>query len=279
MAITRIHHLNCATMCPASPRAVSGTGGWLGRGEMVCHCVLVETSAGLVLVDSGMGTGDCAEPSRFHPEFRAIVQPRFSREETALAQVVALGFAPEDVRHVVVTHLDLDHAGGLPDFPWATVHLHQRELDAARSPRTLGERRRYLPPHFAHGPKWRAYSDEGDPWLGLRAVRLLDGLEELALVPLFGHTRGHSGVAIRDGAGWRLHAGDAYFFHGELEPAPSCPVGLRLFQRIAAVDDAARVQNRDRLAALVRDHGAELRVFSAHDPVELSRLRALSASS
>jgi glyoxylase-like metal-dependent hydrolase (beta-lactamase superfamily II) len=36
-------------------------------------------------------------------------------------QVQRLGFDPRDVRHIVLTHLDFDHAGGLDDFPHATV--------------------------------------------------------------------------------------------------------------------------------------------------------------
>ena len=38
------------------------------------------------------------------------------------------GFRREDVRHILVTHLDFDHAGGLPDFPDAVVHV-QRDVD------------------------------------------------------------------------------------------------------------------------------------------------------
>ena len=45
-------HLNCGTMCPPSERATRGRGGWLSRGHMVCHCLLLETDAGLVLVDA-----------------------------------------------------------------------------------------------------------------------------------------------------------------------------------------------------------------------------------
>ncbi|MFD0510570.1 MBL fold metallo-hydrolase [Streptomyces aureus] len=33
--------------------------------------------------------------------------------------MTGLGYAVDDVRHIVLTHLDLDHAGGLPDFPRA----------------------------------------------------------------------------------------------------------------------------------------------------------------
>jgi len=36
-----------------------------------------------------------------------------------------------DVRHIVLTHLGFDHAGGLDDFPAATVHLLRQESDHA----------------------------------------------------------------------------------------------------------------------------------------------------
>jgi glyoxylase-like metal-dependent hydrolase (beta-lactamase superfamily II) len=99
--------------------------------------------------------------------------------------------------------------------------------------------------------------------------------DDVALVPLVGHTRGHCGVAVRDGAGWLLHAGDAYFFHGEVDPQrPRSTPGLALFQRLVAIDDRARRKNQARLRELVRDHGSEVRVFSAHDPVELEALAA-----
>jgi len=48
-------------------------------------------------------------------------------EETAIRQVVGLGYSPEDVRHMVLTRLHLDHNGGLPDLPWAKVHAFATE--------------------------------------------------------------------------------------------------------------------------------------------------------
>src|SRR3546814_15732883 len=33
----------------------------------------------------------------------------------------------QDVRHIIITHLDFDHAGGIEDFPAAAVHLTGRE--------------------------------------------------------------------------------------------------------------------------------------------------------
>ena len=82
-----------------------------------CHCLLIEGAEGLVLVDTGFGVADTESPRQLGRPFLAMTRPQARASETALAQVRALGFDPHDVRHIITTHLDLDHAGGLPDFP------------------------------------------------------------------------------------------------------------------------------------------------------------------
>lgn len=269
----RIHHLNCGTFCPHGGRFIGTPGGWLTPGKMVCHCLLVETRAGLVLVDTGVGSADIDNPARLGKPFVAVGRPALDHAETAVAQVRALGFTPDDVRHIVVTHLDLDHAGGLPDFPKAKVHVHAGEHAAAMHP-TLRERPRYLPVHFAHRPDWALHREDGERWFGFDAIRALPGCDdEVLLVPLHGHTRGHCGVAVRDGDGWLLHAGDAYFHHGEMRDPAYCPPGLALFQNLVQVNRAARLANRQRLRELALSQAGTVRVFSAHDPEEFDRLR------
>jgi glyoxylase-like metal-dependent hydrolase (beta-lactamase superfamily II) len=268
----RVHHLDCGTMCPASARLVNGRGGWFEPARMVCHCLLVEGSDGLVLVDTGLGTGDIDDPRRrLSGMFLRAARPRLDRTQTALAQLERLGFEREDVRHIVPTHLDLDHVGGLSDFPAASVHVFEPELRAATARATSKERNRYRPAQIAHGPKWVPHAVAGDSWLGFERVRVVG--DDIALVPLIGHTRGHCAVAVRDEHGWLLHAGDAYFFHGEVDPLrPRSTPGLSLFQRLVAMDDGARRNNQARLRNLVRDHGNTVRVFSAHDPTELDAM-------
>ncbi len=100
----------------------------------------------------------------------------------------------------------------------------------------------------------------------------------MLIVPLEGHTRGHAGVAVKTPDGWLLHAGDAYFHHGELSATPSCPPALRFFQSVMAVDDAKRRANQVRLRELVKEHGGEVRVFSAHDKSELEAFRRQARS-
>jgi glyoxylase-like metal-dependent hydrolase (beta-lactamase superfamily II) len=274
-----IHHLSCATLCPAVAR-VPG----LMPPRLVAHCLLVESDDGLVLVDTGFGTADVAAGGRrLGRAFTALVGARFDPGETALAQVRDLGHDPRDVRDIVVTHLDLDHAGGLGDFPWARVHVHRAEREAAQSP-TRRESLRYVGAHWAHGPHWVDHTAGGDDWYGFGAVQAVG--EDVLMVPLPGHTRGHCGVAVRrPGGGWLFHAGDAYFHAGDKERPRSCPPGLRVFQAAMAVDGRARRANLARLQELHARHGAEgeerggeVTVFCAHDLGELEALRSPAGS-
>jgi glyoxylase-like metal-dependent hydrolase (beta-lactamase superfamily II) len=267
----KIHHLNCGTMCPYGGKLVSGEGGWTGA-HVICHCLLIETADSLVLVDTGMGTEDLRHPYRsLGVPFSASFRPSGDMSEAAVERVRGLELDPADVRHIACTHLDLDHAGGLPDFPAAEVHTFRPEHEAAVKPKLL-DRPRYPRGHFAHGPKWHVHDVDGDDWFGFESIRVLPGVDpEVLLIPLVGHSRGHTGVAVRDGEGWMLHCGDAYFNRNEMQTPPSVPTGIGIFQGLMAEDNKARLANQERLRELARDHGSEVRLFSAHDPVELER--------
>lgn len=279
----KVHHLNLCTMCPYGGRLISGgTASVLSEGEMVCHALVVESDDGLVLVDTGLGIEDVRSPmKRLGAGFVLATRPRLREEDTALRQIERLGFERGDVRHVVVTHLDVDHAGGIADFPAARIHVHRAEHAAATAPATLNEKQRYRKVHFEANPRWELHEAGGDRWFGFESVRAVG--DDVVMIPLPGHTRGHCAVAVRAGrpatptassVEWLLHCGDGYFFHQEVEDPPSCPVGLRVFQRAMAVDNAARVANAARLRALHRDAGDRVRLFSAHSPHDFEALRA-----
>lgn len=270
----RIHHLNCGTMCPACARLMDGQGGWFESAKLVCHVLLIETAKdGLVLVDTGVGKLDVENPKRLGQPFLALTRPRLDLSETAIAQIQQLGFSVDDVRHIVLTHLDLDHAGGLPDFPNAKVHVLQPEYDAAMDP-DFRSRSRYLPVQWAHSPRWVKYdSAVGERWHGFNNAQSIQGVsEDIMLVPLVGHTRGHCGVAVRGEDGWLFHCGDAYFFRGQLQKSPEMPLGIRLFEKMVQTDRKARIENLDKLRDLQQSNGHEIQIFSAHDPIEYARL-------
>jgi glyoxylase-like metal-dependent hydrolase (beta-lactamase superfamily II) len=267
-----IHQLNCGTMCPRGARLLAGRGGLLEPARLVCRCLLIEGAEGLVLVDTGFGSGDVADRGRLGVPFNAIVRPVLRADETAAARVRALGLQGGDVRQIIATHLDLDHAGGLGDFPDAEVHVMADELHAARHP-SLRERERYVQAQWAHGPRWAEHrAGGGEDWFGFQGVRILPGSgAEILLIPLAGHTAGHTGVAIRRGDGWLLHCGDAYFHHGQVQTPPRCPPGLAAFQRLTCVDNTRRIENVERLRELASAHGGEVELVCSHDPAGLEQ--------
>lgn len=266
----RVHHLNCGSLRPPGGRWVHGDG----PRALVCHCLLIEGPDGLVLVDTGFGRRDVAEATERLPAWfrHLVVRPVLDPAETAERQIRALGFRAEDVTDIVLTHLDLDHAGGVLDFPGARVHVTAPELDAATRPRSLLERRRYHPEQW-RGARWRTCPPEGEAWNGLRA-RALPGLPpEILLVPLPGHTRGHAGVAVRSDRGWLLHCGDAYFARAAVETGRQ-PSLLGTFERLVAVDRDQMEQQQERLGQVVKGEVEGVRAFCTHDAAELASLCA-----
>jgi glyoxylase-like metal-dependent hydrolase (beta-lactamase superfamily II) len=245
---------------------------------MVGHCLLVEGDQGLTLVDTGFGTADIAE-KRMGKGFIKMMGPSLDPAETAIAQVRGAGYDADDVTDIVLTHLDVDHAGGLGDFPGARVHICTDELAAARAHASLVEKNRYVDAQTAHGPRWVEHAVTGEQWYGFPAVPVVG--EAVLMISLPGHTRGHCGVAVRrPSGGWFLHAGDSYFSHSEKETPPSRPSGLATFQRFTEMDHTARLATQDRIRALHAEFGpasgarAEdtVTVFCAHDSVELDVL-------
>lgn len=259
-----IHHLNCASF------------NLRGGPRLVAHVLLVERPEGLLLVDTGFGTGDLAQPKRLGRPFLALARPALDPAEPAVAQLAALGFSADDVTDIALTHFDLDHIGGIGDFPQARVHVYDKELEAATHPQ-LSERGRYVPKQWAHGPRWVRHGEPGDAWFGFETVTSLG--DDVLLVPLIGHTRGHCGVAVRrPGGGWLFHAGDAFFDAGQIAEQPSCNRMLKGFQRFTAVENKRRLANTERVRELALGHGDEVTVFCAHDARQYDALAGQPAS-
>lgn len=275
----RIHHLNCISSCPLGGRLMDGrSGSVLERGKLCCHCLLAESADGLALIDTGFGLRDVANPrDRLSGFFLKLLSPDFREDMTAVRQIERLGFRADDVRHIVLTHLDFDHAGGLDDFPEARVHMLRQERDHAFQQDTWMDRQRYRPQQWSSRERWQVHGRDGENWFGFSGVCVDNGLPpDIALVPLAGHTFGHAGVAIRTEQRWLLQAGDAYFHHREMDAeTPWCTPGLRLYQTMLEKDRRARLTNQQRLRSL-KQANADVEVFCSHDPVEYERVSGRS---
>lgn len=250
----RVHHLNCGTMNTSA-------------GRMVCHVLLIETPGGLVLIDSGMGGADFADPAARLGPMRHVLGLAGEPQEYAVNQVRALGFEPEDVRHIVLTHMDFDHAGGISDFPGAQIHVTSAEALAALRGPTRHERIRYNTAQFAHGPRIVEHSPFGERWMGFAAAKELTEIAEgIVLVTMPGHSRGHACVAVDDGGRWLLHCGDAFDHRNEIRGLRRrVPFAMKAQAYVNAFDLGMYLDNQDRLHELWKRNDPGLAIFNAHD--------------
>jgi glyoxylase-like metal-dependent hydrolase (beta-lactamase superfamily II) len=258
----KVHHLNCGTMLP--PRAPA----------CVCHVLLVETDNGLVLVDAGFGLDDRADPPGRVGPVRFITRPVLVPTETAAHQIDQLGFRREDVRHIVVTHFDTDHVGGIADFPHAQIHVTAAEALAAFTAPTRQEKVRYGHQQWATELSIVEHSPEGEAWRGFAAAKELDEIASgIVLVSLPGHTRGHACIAVDAGHRWVLHCGDAFYHYGTLE-GTHVPRSLWAMETAVAFDRKKVRDNHARLAELYRQAEPDLFILCAHDLEQYERAKA-----
>lgn len=257
----KIHQLNCGTFCPLGAK-------WFLEDKCkhtMCRCWLIETPKSLVLVDTGFSTKVLKRlnhsPSRSLQFFgRPLLDPR----EDAITQIEAMGFKSQDVQHIILTHLDPDHAGGIQDFPHATIHVLKDEWQVANHPQTYIEKMRYEKILWQHGAKWQLHG-EGETWMGLKSITAIPTLgPDILLIPMSGHTLGHTAVAVRNHEGWHLHVGDAIFSRRELQIGHKAPLPLEVFQQFMASDNTRRLQNRNIIQKLAER--GDIRITSSHAP-------------
>jgi glyoxylase-like metal-dependent hydrolase (beta-lactamase superfamily II) len=225
-------------------------------------CTLVEAGDELILVDTGLGTQDLAAPSTKMRLFTALMRSPRDPAQTAYHQIQALGYRPADVTHILVTHLHLDHSGGLPDFPDALVHVARAEYEAAMNPRGV-RRLFYEQAHWQHGPRWRIH-EEADPeaWFGFDATEIREiRSARVVMVPLAGHSPGHVGVAVETSSSWLLHCGDALPFGGLDSPAPD------------PISRAGCGPHIDRIRWLAEERAGEIEILCSHLPLRPRRPR------
>jgi glyoxylase-like metal-dependent hydrolase (beta-lactamase superfamily II) len=162
------------------------------------NCLLVETPAGRVLVETGIG-------ERVTDKVRDM---RRYEGSPIVPDMAAAGFEPASGDVVAMSHLHVDHAGGLlladgaRAFPQATIVAQRSEWEIA-----LGDNPRLVASYDQpEVQRVRAWGEEG--WAdGEREI-----LPGVSVVPTGGHSAGHQAVVVRGGgAGARTLA-----FFGDL---------------------------------------------------------------
>jgi glyoxylase-like metal-dependent hydrolase (beta-lactamase superfamily II) len=147
------------------------------------NCLLVETPAGRVLVETGIG-------ERVGEKVRAM---RRIEGDPVLPALRRAGFDPASVDVVALSHLHFDHAGGLLDgegrraFPRATVVAQRAEWEVA-----LDDNPRNGAAYDQ--PELRLVRDWGAEGAADGEREILPGVR---VVPTGGHSGGHQAVVVQ----------------------------------------------------------------------------------
>jgi len=229
----------------------------LGRGvgepfEVPVPFFLIDHPRGKVLFDTGNALAVSNDKiEHWGPGVCTAYDPVMTADDYCVHQIRKLGIEPEEISHVIFSHLHLDHAGGTGAFPRATYFVQRAEMHYA-----------YTPDFFQKSAYIRKDFDKPDlDWY------LLDGAAE-DLYDLFGdgsirilftpgHTPGHQSLLVHlKGWGPTLLTGDSVYTE-EILDEDVLP-GL-VYSPPDAVKSIKRIRN------LRRDHG--VRIITGHDPI------------
>jgi N-acyl homoserine lactone hydrolase len=234
-----------------------------GEPAMTVPCpafLLRHPSAGAILVDTGLHPSVATDGrENFGRLASRFGKPSLEAGADVPAQLRRRGLEPSEVPIVVMTHLHLDHASAISEFPASTIVLSESEWRAAahgRRPLLDGYRRR----HFDYAFDYRVIDfGRGDiasyATFGRSFDLFGDGSVRLVYTP--GHSAGHMSVVAR----LREHdfaiGGDATYTVGQLDG--SAPLAPRPF-------DAHNYRRSLQELRLFRREFPDAIVTPGHDP-------------
>jgi N-acyl homoserine lactone hydrolase len=170
---------------------------------------VIDHPEGVIVVDTGQGPHLLDSGKSLHPYLRWEVAFRVDPEEEVGPQMRALGIGPRDVKQVVLTHLHVDHDGGLAHFPHSEILVARGELRTARG--WVGRLRGYLPNRW---PSWFSpvpLDLAAEPWGPFAASRRLTKAGNVIAVATPGHTADHLSVVVEDEGTTVFLAGDTSY--------------------------------------------------------------------
>ena len=227
----------------------SALGGFLEgeRGDLTypVPVFLIEHPRGLVMVDAGLHRDLGRDSKRLGPldgHFR--VELPSDGSGSAGAQLRMAGFDPDQVDHVVVTHLHFDHVGGLDEFVNASVVVQAAEW-AARNDEQMVASGAYNPADVDHGHDRVEISGDHDVFG--------DGTVTCLLTD--GHTAGHQSVKVRTETGTFVICGDCCYLRRTLTDEHLPPFAVERTRQLAAIRRMAREQQDG--ATLIFGHDPE----------------------
>lgn len=210
---------------------------------------LIEHPQGYVLYDTGNAYEVIKSKEEHWGNVLDAYDPVMTEDEWVVNAIQKVGVNTEDIKYVILSHLHLDHAGGVGHFPNAKYIVQREELNFA-----------YVPDFYMKDAYIRKDFDKPVDWYILEGWRddkfdlFGDGKIKIYFTP--GHTPGHQSVLLElDNTGKLLLAADSCYTTENLDE--DVLPGL--------VADPKATVNTIKKFRLMRDQG--VKIITGHDPV------------
>ena len=184
---------------------------------------LIDTGDEVILVDTGLPAGTPEES----PDENSLAYT--GKDICSYMEALAkLGYRPEQVTKILLTHKHADHSGELRSFPQAKIYVNADELSAAE----LQGVENIVPVTFTDGPYYNFPESQ----------KIRDGV---FFIKAKGHTNGNSIVIVEN-------EGLFYMFHGDITYVDEALYANKL--SVVFDDIAAARETLDRVRAFVQNH-------------------------
>lgn len=185
---TKLYFFECGTL--KSEKHLFTLNKDVGKPfEVPVPFFLIQHNGKNILFDTGNALEVSKNPERHWGDIINTYYPVMTEEQYVVNQLKNLGIVPEDIDYVILSHLHLDHAGGVGAFPNATYIVHQKEAQWAFSSE-CSQKGAYIMKDIDKNIKWLQLENEFSEAYNL----FKDGLIEIYPTP--GHTPGHLSVLI-----------------------------------------------------------------------------------
>ena len=184
---------------------------------------LIDTGSEVILVDTGIPAGTPEEV----PDENSLA---FTGKDicTYMEAFAALGYKPEQVTKILLTHRHADHSGELKSFPDAKVYVNQDEMDAAE----LQGLTNLVPVSYTDGAYYNFPESQ----------KIADGIY---LIKAKGHTKGNSIIIVEN-------EGLFYMLHGDITYVDEALYEDKL--SVVFDDQPAARETQDRIREFIRKH-------------------------
>ena len=223
--------------------------------------------AGPMLIDTGLHPSVAVDPKQNLGRLLAMTAARgvkMNSEQAVPAQLRARGLDAVDIRLVLITHMHLDHASSISEFPEATFVLSKQEWDVLESAKPTDG---YVKRQYDFGFDFRTFDfdspgTESFASFGRSFDLFGDGSVRAVFTP--GHTHGHTSYVLRLREREVLIAGDAIYTMRTLNESvlPYKMADEHHFRR--SLKEIQRYRERTPGALIIPGHDWDS--FSALDP-------------